>query len=458
MLWSLLSLGVLLSAKPPSDEKVFVPCPLSTPEWAEARERFRALDARVEALPDEDDARSTVVALGEVLKSRCFEMSREETSSPVSEEEPPPALSLKAWWRQGGRAWVESYLELGKPEVRTVVLPPEVRPALARETAAPDHRLASLLCSAADRECAKQMVSWEVKAEASFARERDRVAKTTDLDEKIAARCVAEARAKPARWRYTSWRSCQRDSISHGTQPPVIRMRMPTDGWLVMRGRRGHHSFCDEVRAYHLGTGTAWVSQSCSELALYEDDARLGQVDVQATDAARSARVAVGTVSLDLLREMARAVLLADEPMAHGRASAISVPVPKGYRIEWRERKSGLSSVGMGGGAGWFTSGQTRLTWTWFPPERAEPLAGELTWPDSSQPMEDLADRLVVEAEETFKQGCPARLAPAALLDFTQPPGVNRLDAPTGVARPQDALLTALRTWQPPPGCSVPKE
>ncbi|WP_342375003.1 hypothetical protein NVS55_27285 [Myxococcus stipitatus] len=459
MLWSLLTMGVLLSAKPsPADEVVFVPCPHSTPEWTAAQERLLAFDARLSGLPDEADAQPVEEALRELLKSRCFEMSREERTPASTEKGVPPALSLKAWWREGGRAWVESYLELGKPGVRTVVLPPGVRPALALETAEPTHRLASLLCSAADSDCAKQMEPWAAGVDAAFARERERQEKTTQLTEKIARRCAQDARKKPARWRYTAWRTCYRASDSYDAQPPVVRMRAPADGWLVLRGRRGHYGFCDEVRAYHLGTGTAWVSQSCSELALHEDKDRRGAVNAKATDEARVAQVMVGTLALEPLREMARAVLLADEPEGRGRALPTSVPVPEGYRIEWRERKSGISSVGMGGGAGWFTTAQTRLKWSWFPPERAEPLTGELTWPDSSQPMEDLADRLVAAAEETFKQGCPARLVPTALLDFTQAPGVNRLDAPEGVVRPQDAVLTALRNWQPPPGCSVPKE
>lgn len=457
MLWSLLTVGVLLSAKPPPGEVVFVPCPQSTPEWAAAQERLLALDARMGSLPDEEDSRPVVEALRELLKSRCFEMSREEDSA-LMEDEPPPALSLKAWWREGGRTWVESYLELGKPGVRAVVLPPAVRPVLVRETAKPDHRLASLLCSAADRGCAKQMETWTSQVEVAFARERERQGESSRLAEKISQTCEESARKRPARWRYTAWRQCHRNSDSHAPQPVVVRMRAPEDGWLVIRGRRGHHSFCDEVRAYHLGTGTAWVSQSCSELALYEDKERLGEVNVKATDEARRAEVAVGTVSLEQLREVARAVLLADEPMAHGRAAATSVPVPEGYRIEWRERKSGLSSVGLGGGAGWFTSGQTRLNWAWFPPGRAEPLSGELTWPDSAQPAEDHADRLIREMEETFKSGCPTRAVPLLLLDFTKAPGVNRLDAPSGVVRPQDERLTALRNWQSPPGCAAPQE
>lgn len=102
----------------------------------------------------------------------------------------------------------------------------------------------------------------------------------------------------------------------------------------------------------------------------------------------------------------------------------------------------------------WGNSGQTRLQWTWFPPERGEPLSGELTWPESADPADDHADHLVVEAEATLATGCPPLPAPVDLLDFTRPGSVNRSDAPEGVAKPQEALVSALRAWSPPASCA----
>lgn len=456
MLLPLLTLGLLLSARPPQDEKVFTPCPASTPEWTRARERLLALDAKLEALPDDGEGKPGVSALRELLTSRCFEMSREERE-PVPEDVSP--LVLKTWWRKGGRTWVESYLELGKPGVRTVVLPPEVLKELTLDSVKPDHRLASLLCAASDTACAKEMEGRHTRAEAAFLRELDRQARNAAHAEAAAeahGQCEADARARPRRWRYTAWRSCEGGWSSFDRLLPVVRMRAPGDGWLVLRGRRGHHGFCDEVRAYHLGTGTAWVSQSCGGLALYEDAERIGQVDVKTTNANRLARVRVGTLAVEPLRELAWVLLLADEVITVGRARLLTRTVPAGYAIEWRERPSGIETMGgAGGGSFWSNTGQTQLRWTWFPPEKAEPLSGELTWPESADPADDHADRLLLQAEATFKEGCPPLPAPVDLLDFTRPASVNRRDAPLGVTQEQDALVTALRDWRPPPACAA---
>ncbi|WP_426745648.1 hypothetical protein VZQ01_33200 [Myxococcus faecalis] len=458
----LVLLGVLLSAKPAPAAKVFVPCPQATPEWSAAHERLVALDAKLESLPDGVDGKPGVAALRELLSSRCFELSR-EVSEPVPED--VSLLALKDWWRRGGRTWVESYLELGRPGVRTVVLPPTVREVLMLDTVKPDHKLAPWLCAMGDSACVKETEPWVVRAEAAFAAHREKEAKhlASIVDADSAgegfgpASCEKEARRKSKRWRYPAWRLCL---SSHGDSVrmlPLMGLRVPSEGWLVLRGRRGHYSFCDEVRAYHLGTGTAWVSQSCSELALYEDAERVGKVDVKTTDANRQARVAVGTVSREALRELTWMLLLSGELDDVLRPAPLRQEVPKGFAIEWRELPDDFTTVGgVVGGVVWGNSGQTVLRWTWFPPERGEPLSGDLTWPEASDPGDDHADTLVEALEKTFQAGCPTRPVPVDLLDFTRPTTVNEVDAPEGVSHVQDARVTALREWKPPPGCTVP--
>ena len=49
---------------------------------------------------------------------------------------------------------------------------------------------------------------------------------------------------------------------------PIGRMAAPTRGWFIIRGRRGHHAFCDEVRVFDLSKGSVYGTQSCSGLAL----------------------------------------------------------------------------------------------------------------------------------------------------------------------------------------------
>jgi hypothetical protein len=59
---------------------------------------------------------------------------------------------------------------------------------------------------------------------------------------------------------------------------------------IVIRGRRGHYDFCDELGAYDMETGAAYVAKSCSGLHLRTD----GSVDFEGTNAARKAAVVAG--------------------------------------------------------------------------------------------------------------------------------------------------------------------
>jgi hypothetical protein len=451
MLLPLLTLGWTLAATPTPAERSYAPCPASSPNWAEARKRFEALDARVAALPDDGDTREAMAAFQALLDSRCFEMSREEGGRPREEL---PALALKDWWKEGGRAWVESYLELGKPGVRKVVIPPEPRKVLALETVPPSHRLSALLCPAADAVCAQETAAWYSRAETAFLPENQRRPSLRDSDEPDPLqKCEARARKKPKRWRYTNWRQCVDQGTLDGKVLPIARLQAPKEGWLVLRGRRGHYSFCDEVRTYHLATGTAYISQSCSGLALTEG----GGVDGKKTDAARQSRVRAGTMELAKLREVTWMLLLGAEVQSLFRPRVKVLTVPEDFRVEWRERVEGGTVEGGLGGSMWFTTAQTQLQWTWFPPGKAEPLSGKLTWPNSSHPQEDHADVLIAEAEKTFTEGCPSSPPPLDTLDFSGAPSVSGLDAPGGVTRTQDALIEALRAWRPPPACASGK-
>ncbi|MCP3100054.1 hypothetical protein LZ198_14350 [Myxococcus sp. K15C18031901] len=456
MFLPLLTLGVVLAAKPAPSEKVFVPCQRDTPEWTAARERFTALDARLGTLADDADAEEAFAALQETLASRCFALSREET-----EQRPKKGVlssQLAAWWRDGGREWAASYLELGGPGARVVVLPPEVREVLARGQVPEDHRLRTLLCAVEDVDCARETAPWFARLDEAFLpgkRAESRI--SADPSHKpMWAECEKFARKKAARWRYMAWRICVAGHTDFSYRMPLVRMRAPRDGWLVLRGRRGHYAFCDEVRAYHLGTGTAWISQSCSDLVLREDPGHEGRVDAAKTDAARRPRVQTGRLPPEQLQELTWVLLLDGEAELTGRPRAVRRPVPEGLSLEWRAGEDVPFGIpgGVEGGSVWGNSGQTRITWSWFPPDRAEPLGGEFTWPESSSPEENHADHLVEALEKTFVEGCPQRPAPLDALDFTRPTTVNHVDAPEGVTKTQDGVLSALRDWKAPASCA----
>ena len=62
-----------------------------------------------------------------------------------------------------------------------------------------------------------------------------------------------------------AWRACVEGRAPEaGRVAARRRSRRPDTGWLVIAGRRGHYQFCDTIRAYHLGTGAAFIDDSCT--------------------------------------------------------------------------------------------------------------------------------------------------------------------------------------------------
>ncbi|WP_375745895.1 hypothetical protein NR800_14745 [Corallococcus interemptor] len=445
-------LGWLLTAAPAQPERI-VPCPPDSADGEAAREALSAFDARMEALPEDGEVQEARAGLQLLLSHRCFGLAREEEGrEPLTwdEEHPVPALALRTWWRDGGKAYFMSQLELGRSGARTVVIPPDVRDVLARETS-PKHRLSALVCPVKAGGCGAETEPWRERAEKAFRPENRRPG-TFDEKPPPPPDCMKEARRQPSRSRYKAWRMCLANSPSARnvqTVLPLGRIRAPMDGWLVIRGRRGHHAFCDQLDAYHLATGTAYRSMSCSGLALMPD----GNVDGAATNAARRSGVKVGRVSPERLHELTWMLLMVPEVKDRVQVEAVRIPVPKGLRVEWPATDDGILGGIVGGAFGGSTA-QTRLGWKWFPPGGAEPLSGAFTYPYSWAPGEDHANVLMKEVEATLQEGCPGLPVPVRELDFTREPGVSRVDAPEGVSQVQDARVDALVTWKPPPGCA----
>jgi hypothetical protein len=448
-LLSLLVLHGLLAASPAPAERRYVPCPETAPALAEARKRFEALDARLSALPDEADAAPALAELEAVLDSRCFEMSREEWTRP---RDGVHALALKAWWREGGRAWVASYLELGKPGARTLVMPPEVRDVLVKETIPPEHWLAGLLCPVADEGCGAETRGWYERLEEAFQKEaaRQRSAPVPAGWER--PDCVAKARSKPRRWRYTVWRSCMRELQPSGWGLPIARLAAPGDGWLVLRGRRGHYVFCDDVRAYHLRTGAAYISEKCYGLA----PAAAGEYQgVRCPDPKNpyQTRLRAGTLAPEKVRELAWVLMLGPESSMSHRDSQI-LTVPEDFAVEWREKDVDTVEGSVRGFVLGGHSGQTRLDWNWFPPSGGA-LAGNFTFPDPNEPAEARANSLLKEAEATFTEGCPPLPPPLEELSFSRPSAWSKpVNKPWEVDARTKERIEALRAWSPPASCA----
>ena len=96
----------------------------------------------------------------------------------------------------------------------------------------------------------------------------------------------------------------------------------------------------------------------------------------------------------------------------------------------------------MGGTIGWH-SGQTRLEWSWSPPNGTT-LSGHFTYPDSYKPAEARANNLLRETEATFVERCPPLSLPLEVLNFS-----GELQAETR------KRIDALREWRPPASCQA---
>jgi hypothetical protein len=388
----------------------------------EGRARLRELEAAVRS----GDVAATRRAWAAVQTHACFRLASAESPRPPRFEEGEPQRSLW-WWSHGGKTWLESYVTVGS----RVVLPPDWPPVLR-----PPRRL---ICATSEAGCGAVTAQWVSRANDAFAvlqrnREREEaerdaggVSASTDAGDVIPrSPCDEEVTAEgDAAFKYRAWRKCLENRRPRAALLPLAQYRVPLDGWFVFRGRRGHYDFCDEIRAYDLATGAAYVGQSCSALALREG----GSVDHDQTDAARRLKVVVGHLSVDKLREAAWMTIFANEVVDGVQASAWTVALPPSLDAVWRaSRDDEETEVGS---HTWGSSAQTQLAWSWHGPDGLR-ASGSLTWPDSSSAGEEHALELLRAAEASLVEGCPPAPFPdqQGSLDATEARLVKALSVP----------------------------
>jgi hypothetical protein len=215
-------------------------------------------------------------------------------------------------------------------------------------------------------------------------------------------KCVASS--SPRTWRY----------------PHATTMRSRDQGWLVLRGRRGHYEFSDELGIFDLATGAAYFARSSSALVL----SGVG-VDFDAVDKQRKPQILAGNVAADQVREIA--FLLATAPLLRSqRSNAEIVPLPEKLEVTLSKNHDAKHPFEVGE-MGWSTSAQTQIAWQLV--DGTTTIAkGDLTWPSSSRAWETHAAQLVRVMEAGFVEGCTrARL----------PTGITR--GPAGAVHPIDA-------------------
>ena len=396
-------------------------CTPTSAAHVEAKAKLGRLSKQMVRLANSDALDPALKEFHRLLRTECFWMASEAGRLPA----PDSTRSFKEWWSSGGEDWLASFLELPRyGEISAlqphVVIPPDTRPTLDLETAR-GHRLQSLLCSQQDAACGARTRGWVLRTDIHFSSFRAPNWNNDSDQRQLSPEEASRECESTAGQNYKAWRTCVESKRRTRTALPLGAFRAPEVGWLVIAGRRGHYDFCDTVRAYDLGTGTAFMSDSCSGLALEPG----GSVNVAQTNKQRKETVRAGTISVDNLKE-ALWMMLFEREAAEVQLTAEAIPLPAGMTPEITIQDRTGDTI-VGGWGGW-NSGQTSLVWRWMSTDRT-PFDGELTWPGSYQAAEDHAATLLNVAEESFVEGCPRRTPPpSASIRARQP--VNRLDAP----------------------------
>ena len=320
---------------------------------------------------------------------------------------------------------------------RFFYVPPTTPDALSDE----DRRaLAPHVCAAGQVRCGN-VGTFITRAEQAFDGEEARLQawhaqRGWELCNDAAAR--AEGEPKPAP--FEAWAQCVAGELPHTYRyDRSIELRAPERGWLVLRGRRGHYSFSDEVSAYDLVTGAAYSARSKSALVLEG-----AGVDFAAVDRQRKPEALTGNVLAEAARELAF-VALTGRAIHRTRSHLTLVPVPETLAVTLSPRPAGFAYGPPD--LRWGTSAQTELSFVVVDGDKLV-ADGSFTWPDSWLPAESRADSVLVALEAGLEKGCPRAKLPARLGRSTSS-GASPIDADpgrqVGVASDLDRALEGLR-------------
>jgi hypothetical protein len=411
----------------------------SAADEAAVQTELRALGARLRAATQESAAAGLYADLALAWKRPCLVHIARIASPPAGGS---LAALQRAWDAGLGGALIESAGGLTDRAARVLAIPPEVPRALDDEA---KRALAPVLCGDGAPSCARSR-AYVLRAEAAFAATVARDEKRPPPGEpdrcERAVDAFRDASDRPTA--FEAWSSCVAQAAPRAWVYADVPLRGPERGWLVLRGRRGHYQFSDEVRAYDLATGAAYAATSSSGLVLGVG----GGVDMAGTDAARAAAAEVGRVAVDQLRELAF-VLLARKAVIQARVGTHRVTVPANIPFEMTPPgRPRLMSTSRSGG--WRSSAQTTLGFAWVDGGKVV-ARGELRWPTASEVVDDHADTLVRVMEAGLVRGCaPARL-PKGLAALARGGGaVSTIDAdPARQGAVHDELDRALEGLAP---------
>ena len=424
---------------PPSAVKTQTPKDAATlgfctvAEQSDAHKELDALGTLIRALPR--DASPSDVLNERVTKlhaSPCYANGQLSRDFRPAEIRAARAWSIAKWWEDGG----DVFLRASLTSANALHFAPSVPTLLAGELLSSSEPVRAILCPTFGPVC--DPVAQGAALDVGRELERAGLLRMShgSGDEPASEQECARAIAKEAMGdRLARFTACVDSLVPRRPALPEARYRSPK-GWLVLRGRRGHYQFCDEVRAYHLDTGAAFVASRCSGLVLMGG----GSVDQDATRDAGGMKTQVGTVSVDALRRLALVLWLKDRVDDKDRPySEIALPVG----IPLPDPKS-LSGFGYGS-SGWMSSAQTSIRFEIA--DGASPLvAGTFRWPGAYAAADQAADDLVRSTEATLREGCPPAALPASLAPAGPLGGVSPIDASADSLRKTAADLATAFT------------
>jgi hypothetical protein len=388
--------GATVAAAAGGPNQTLRPCPSSSPLLADARRDLAALGQRIEAIADASQLAAAQRDLRLLLQTPCLAISAESRGR----FETTSVVAFKAWWRDGGRAWVQSYLDAdARGRLEYLTLPPDVRDSLipgdtSGAPAAP--ALAALLCPAKDAACGSESRGFRVRAEGFFASSTGEGFQPCRLGPPPmpAEPCRAEGRAGD----FARWRACVHEARPVAPALPWGDLRSPRGGWLMIRrssdgSRDGDKEVCQRTRRYHLDSGSAYVVTSCRP--------------VEGSGAKPRQTIQGGRASVALVRE-ALWMLLLEDRVTWRLLTAHIQPVPDRLRVQWNTR----TAADIGGCTVGPSAHAAEIGWRWGDPDRLRAEGRILV---GHEPGETYAAQLLAALEATFEPGQPTESLPPAL-------------------------------------------
>ena len=424
----LLSLASLAACgqQPPPKAPAVAACPAPKVAPAQAAQAARAAAEKAAQLPDctergaeqrgheveeiaahlaapNADPRAIVAELRALLARGCMRYVRPAFEFPSR----PTIEGLRAAFAWGvDFSLTEAAGGLVRKRDRPVqVIPPSLMPDLTDGAAA---EVARVRCAPGDGSCAAAQ-SYILRAEQAFdARYSEAQADIAnrpevsgevypEIKEKVCTDWLIEPEERPTT--YESWVSCVTARAPTNLRFAERDLRAPAQGWLLLQGSRGHYDVSDEIRAYDLSTGAAYV---------VSDRGGLVPPSAQAGLASYAGRVDPAHV-----REVAF--------MLTARPALVEVRTATTYAVPPAKIPRGLTDDGSFTPqsdfprSSWRSSDQTEISFVYS--TAGERFSGTFTWPASADRAETYIVDLVQIMEAGLVRGCaPAKPPPDDVL------------------------------------------